>query len=138
LPSKKVWVRKRKRKVEKRKEVEDNWLTYFYSIKNVCPWSYESYKKGRIYITEFTTDKVIETEQNWNMDNYDAVVYLTDMSVDELDKFVEDRNNEQDSCEYLWSHPTFTKGGNRQTSQPIVIQQDRAFLTELREKQSGS
>ena len=72
------------------------------------------------------------------MDNYDAVVYLTDMSVDELDKFVEDRNNEQDSCEYLWSHPTFTKGGNRQTSQPIVIQQDRAFLTELREKHSGS
>jgi len=138
LLSKKVWARKRRKKVEKRKEVEDNWLTYFHSIKNVCPWSYDSYKKGRIYITEFTETKVIETEQNWNMDNYDAVVYLTNMSVDELDKFVEYRNNEQNSCEYLWSHPKFTKGGHRQTSQPIVIQQDRAFLTELREKQSGS
>jgi hypothetical protein len=81
---------------------------------------------------------VARTEQNWSMDNYDAVVYLTNMSVDELDKFVEYRNNEQNSCEYLWSHPKFTKGGHRQTSQPIVIQQDRAFLTELREKQSGS
>ena len=122
----------------KRKEVEDNWLTYFHSIKNVCPWSYESYKKGRIYITEFTEPKVIETEQSWSMDKYDAIVYLTDMSVNKLDKFVEERNNSQNSCEYLWSHPKFTKGGNRQTSQPIVIQQDRAFLTELREKQSGS
>ena len=138
MPSKKAWARKRRKKVEKRKEVEDNWLTYFYSIKNVCPWSYESYKKGRIYITEFTETKVIETEQNWTMDKYDAIVYTTQMSVDELDKFVENRNNEQDSCEYLWSHPKFTKGGHRQTSQPIVIQQDRAFLTELREKQSGS
>ena len=139
MPSKrKAWARKRRKKVEKRKEVEDNWLTYFHSIKNVCPWSYESYKKGRIYITEFIEAKVIETEQNWNMDNYDAVVYLTDMPVDQLDKFVKKRNRKQTSCEYLWSHPKFTKGGNRQTNQPIVIQQDRAFLTELRENKNGS
>ena len=72
------------------------------------------------------------------MDNYDAVVYLTDMPVTQLDKFVEKRNRKQTSCEYLWSHPKFTKGGNRQTNQPIVIQQDRAFLTELRENKNGS
>jgi len=139
LLNRKVWARKRRKNVEKRKEVaEDNWLTYFHSIKNVCPWSYESYKKGRIYITEFTENKVIKTEQNWNCVWYDAVVYLTDMSVDELDEFVEERNRKQHSCEYLWSHPEYTKGGNRQTSQPIIIQQDRAFLTELRGKKRGS
>ena len=140
MPNKKVWARKRKRKrMERKGEVaEDNWLTYFYSIKNVCPWSYESYKKGRIYITEFTPNKVNRTELEWSCIWYDAVVYLTDMSVDELDEFVEERNRKQNSCEYLWSHPEFTKGGNRQTSRPIIIQQDRAFLTELRGKNRGS
>lgn len=122
----------------KRKEVEDNWLTYFHSIKNVCPWSYESYKKGRIYITEFDQTKVIETELNWNMDKYDAIVYLTKMSVDELDKFVEERNDEQDLCEYLWSHPSFSKGGKNQTQTPVIIQQDRKWLMELRNARSKS
>ena len=111
---------------------EDNWLIYFYSIKNVCPWSYESYKKGRIHITEFTETKVIETEQNWTMDKYDAIVYTTQMSVDQLDTFVEKRNDEQDLCEYLWSHPSYTKGGKNQTQTPVIIQQDRAMLMELR------
>ena len=59
---------------------------------------------------------------------------VKDMSVDKLDKFVEKRNRKQKLCEYLWSHPNFTKGGSRQTMQPIIIQQDRAFLTELRNK----
>ena len=42
------------------------------------------------------------------------------------------RNDKQDKCEYLWSHPQYTKGGGRQTHCPIIIQQDRQFLTELR------
>jgi len=124
--------------VAKRKEVEDNWLTYFHSIKNVCPWSYESYKKGRIYITEFTETKVIETEENWTMDKYDAIVYTTQMSVDELDTFVEQRNDEQDLCEYLWSHPSYSKGGKNQTQTPVIIQQDRKWLMELRNARSKS
>lgn len=124
--------------MEKRKEVEDNWLTYFHSIKNVCPWSYESYKKGRIYITEFIETKVIETEQNWTMDKYDAIVYTTQMSVDQLDTFVEQRNDEQDLCEYLWSHPTHSKGGKNQTQTPVIIQQDRKWLMELRNARSKS
>ena len=117
---------------------EDNWLVYFHSIKNVCPWSYESYKKGRIYITEFTQTKVIETEENWTMDKYDAIVYTTQMSVDELDTFVEQRNYEQDLCEYLWSHPSYTKGGKNQTQTPVIIQQDRKWLMELRNARSKS
>ena len=132
--NKRVWARRKRKSVERRKEVEASWLTYFHSIKDVCPWSYNSYKRGRILITDFKKDKVIKTEQSWNMDNYDAVVYITNMSVNKLDKFVEKRNRKQKLCEYLWSHPNFTKGGSRQTMQPIIIQQDRAFLTELRNK----
>ena len=133
--NKKVWARRKRKSVERKEEVaEDSWLTYFHSIKDVCPWSYNSYKKGRINITEFTKTKVINSEQNWNIDKYDAVIYLTNMSVDELENFVEKRNRKQKVCEYLWSHPEYTKGGNRQTKQSIIIQQDRAFLNELREK----
>tara|TARA_B100001113_G_C21108814_1_gene622191 strand:+ start:1785 stop:2219 length:435 start_codon:yes stop_codon:yes gene_type:complete len=140
LPNKKAWVKRRKRKRMERKgeAAEDNWLVYFHSIKNVCPWSYESYKKGRIYITEFTQTKVIETEENWTMDKYDAIVYTTQMSVDELDTFVEQRNDEQDLCEYLWSHPSYTKGGKNQTQTPVIIQQDRKWLMELRNARSKS
>jgi len=140
LPNKKAWVKRRKRKRMERKgeAAEDNWLIYFHSIKNVCPWSYESYKKGRIYITEFTQTKVIETEENWTMDKYDAIVYTTQMSVDELDTFVEQRNDEQDLCEYLWSHPSYTKGGKNQTQTPVIIQQDRKWLMELRNARSKS
>ena len=140
MPNKKAWVKRRKRKRMERKgeAAEDNWLVYFHSIKNVCPWSYESYKKGRIYITEFTQTKVIETEENWTMDKYDAIVYTTQMSVDELDTFVEQRNDEQDLCEYLWSHPSYTKGGKNQTQTPVIIQQDRKWLMELRNARSKS
>ena len=135
MPSKrKAWARKRRKKVEKRKEVEDNWLTYFYSIKNVCPWSYESYKKGRINIIKFNRDTLELNEQNWNLKQWDAIVYTTKMTVDELDKFVEKKNEDQEKCEYLWSHPHYTKGGGRQTHCPIIIQQDRQFLTELRRR----
>ena len=127
---------KQRKKVEKRKEVEDKslWLKYFHSIKNVCPWSYESYCNGRVKITQFDKDILELNEQNWSLREWDAIVYTTEMTVNELDEFVEERNNDQEKCEYLWSHPHYTKGGGRQTHRPIIIQQDRQFLTELRRR----
>ena len=120
--------------MERKEEAEDSWLTYFHSIRNVCPWSYESYKKGRINIIKFNRDTLELNEQNWNLKQWDAIVYTTKMTVDELDKFVEKKNEDQEKCEYLWSHPHYTKGGGRQTHCPIIIQQDRQFLTELRRR----
>ena len=127
----------RKRKVERKEEaVEDKsiWFQYFHSIKNVCPWSFESYCNGRVKITQFDRDILELNEQNWSLKEWDAIVYITEMSVNELDEFVEERNNDQEKCEYLWSHPHYTKGGGRQTHCPIIIQQDRQFLTELRRR----
>jgi len=127
---------KRKSVMGRKEEVEDKsiWFNYFNSIKNVCPWSFESYCNGRVKITQFDRDILELNEQNWSLKEWDAIVYTTEMTVDELDEFVEERNNDQEKCEYLWSHPHYTKGGGNQTHRPIIIQQDRQFLAELRRR----
>ena len=70
---------------------------------------------------------------NWKVQPNDALVYVVDdLTLDEIDEFVAHRNDCQEKCEYLWSHPTFTKGANNQTPKPVIIQQDRKRLMELR------
>ena len=106
-----------------------DWEKYFRSIQKVCPWSLESYLAGRIKIT--TQDTIQDLKE------YDAIVYQVDMSIDELDNFVEKLNDSQEECEFLWSHPDHSKGGNNQAPLPVVIQQDRKFLEELRKGEKG-
>ena len=118
--------------MERKNEAEVDWLNYFQSISKFCPWSLKSYKEGTMLITQFDKDILKLNEQNWSLKQWDAIVYTSKLSVDELDKFCEKRNELQEKCEYLWSHPHYTKGGNRQTHCPVIIQQDRAQLTELR------
>ena len=119
--------------MERKKEVEDSWFQYFYSIRHVCPWSYKSYLEGKIQIIPFDREHLKLTEMNWKVQPNDALVYVVDdLTLDEIDDFVAHRNDCQDKCEYLWSHPTFTKGANNQTPKPVIIQQDRKRLMELR------
>jgi len=122
--------------VERRREVEARsiWFQYFHSIRHVCPWSYESYLNGKIKIIPYDEDMLKLTEMNWSIEPWDAVVYVvdTDLTLDAIDNIVARRNESQEKCEYLWSHPTFTKGGGNQAPFPIIIQQDRAKLMELR------
>ena len=121
--------------MEKRKEVEvdSNWFQYFHSIRHVCPWSFKSYLEGRIQIIPFDRDLLKLNEMNWTVQPNDALVYVVDdLTLDEIDEFVAHRNDCQEKCEYLWSHPTFTKGANNQTPKPVIIQQDRKRLMELR------
>ena len=127
-------ARKRK-KVERRKEVEDKsiWFQYFHSIRTVCPWSYTSYLEGKIKIIPFDRELMELTEANWAQQPWDALVYMVDdLTLDEIDDIVAQQNDCQEKCEYLWSHPSYTKGGNNQAPCPIIIQQDRARLMELR------
>ena len=125
----------KRRKVERKEEVEAKsiWFQYFRSIRNVCPWSYKSYLEGKIKIIPFDRELLELTETNWAIQPYDALVYVVDdLTLDAIDDIVAHRNDCQEKCEYLWSHPTFTKGGNNQAPYPIIIQQDRAKLMELR------
>ena len=121
--------------MERKEEVEDNsiWFQYFRSIRNVCPWSFESYCQGRIKIVPLDIDILKLTETNWNIEDWDAIVYVVDdLTLNAIDDIVAHRNESQEKCEYLWSHPTYSKGGNNQAPYPIIIQQDRAQLMELR------
>ena len=106
-----------------------DWEKYFRSIQKVCPWSLESYLAGKIKIT---SQHIVQ-----DLLEYDAIVYQVNMSIDELDNFVERLNDSQEECEFLWSHPDHTKGGNNQTPMPVLIQQDRAILEGLRKGEKG-
>ena len=120
----------------RRKEAEDSiWLQYFKSIKDVCPWSYESYINGKIKILPYNEESLKLTEANWTEQPLDALVYVVEgLTLDEIDDIVADRNDCQEKCEYLWSYPTYTKVKNNQAPYPIIIQQDRARLMKLRGK----
>ena len=121
----------------KRNVVEVNWLEYFHSIKHVCPWSYESYTNGTTKIIQFDSDILKLNEQNWRNLPWEVIVYQLgdDLTLDAIDEFVAIRNESQEKCEYLWSHPSFTKGGRNQTPVPVIIQQDRENLLKLRKKE---
>ena len=77
---------------------------------------------------------LIENESNWNERPWEVIIYLMgdDYTLDNMDSITEYRNEVQNTCEYLWSHPSFSKGGNNQAPNRIIIQQDRARLMELR------
>lgn len=122
--------------MERKSEAEAklNWLEYFHSIKHVCPWSYESYLNGTTKIMDFNEDFLVLNEQNFRTLPWEVIIYLLgdDLTLDAIDEYVAFLNECQNTCEYLWSHPGFTKGGNNQTPVPVIIQQDRARLMELR------
>tara|TARA_R100001509_G_C4680833_1_gene153441 strand:+ start:63 stop:437 length:375 start_codon:yes stop_codon:yes gene_type:complete len=123
--------------VARKNVVEVDWLQYFHSIKHVCPWSYESYTNGTTKIIQFDSDILKLNEQNWRNLPWEVIVYQLgdDLTLDAIDEFVAIRNESQEKCEYLWSHPSFTKGGKNQTPVPVIIQQDRENLLKLRRKE---
>jgi len=130
----------KRKNVERKNDLEDNlipnyivWLHYFRRIKNVCPWSYESFIQGKTKIVPFDPDMLTLMEMNWNIEPWEVILYVvSDLTLDEIDDFVARRNDSQEKCEYLWSHPLYSKGRNNQAPVPIIIQQDRERLMELR------
>ena len=140
MQSRKEWARKRK-SVERKSDPEDSilpdfmvWLDYFRKIKYVCPWSYDSFIAGTTKIVPYDYEMLTLFEMNWEQEPWEVIIYVMgdDLTLDEIDEIVESRNNLQNKCEYLWSHPSFSKGGNNQAPKAIIIQQDRQRLMELR------
>jgi hypothetical protein len=102
------------------------WAKYFYSIKKVCPWSWEAFQNKQILIIKF--DEVLP------LHDYQAIVYtfFSEIDIESLDTLAKWCNKTYPECEFLWSHPDHTKGGNNQTPVPVIIQQDRKQLAGLR------
>lgn len=118
------------------KDQEVNWLDYFKSIQTVCPWSLQSYTAGRLLILPYNPRTIAENDITWNDDICDAVMYTdAPKDIDRLDAEVEDLNQiEESDCIYFWSHPEHTKGGGFQTPIPVIIQQSKNNLEQIRKQ----
>ena len=110
------------------KNVEEsvNWKAYFEKISDACPWSLEAYNNDEIQF--FEGDVTIRSLGKGKANLY----ILPDIDVDHIYELAEQLDELYEEYEFLWSHPNFTKGGNRATPVPVLIQQDRELLEYLR------
>jgi uncharacterized Rmd1/YagE family protein len=106
------------------KENNINWAEYFASIVSVCPWSKAYWSKQKIDICDWTN----EIKQ---LGDYVARVYTYPTASDyKLNKLMKQFNKEREDEEWLYSHP---KHGGHSTPIPVLIQQDFALLSKIRE-----
>ena len=123
---------KRKRK-KAQKEVD--WLTYFNHIKGVCPWSLRAYMQDKILVWTNAEKRYNTISKLFNSSNHEAFVYtFTDASAEWLESQCKLLNEQNEVCEWLWSHPEADSGDGNSTPVPVLIQQDRQQLNTLREK----
>lgn len=119
------WQRNQQRKKAAEAAVEANldWLTYFESIREVCPWSGAAYKNGAIAIQHWHS-------QVNDLENYKARIYIAPThNPRQLKKITDRLNNTRHNEEWLWSHPRY---GYNSTPTPVLIQQDRNTLETIR------
>lgn len=108
------------------KAADVNWYQYFKSIRVECPWSYSAYVKGQIHIVDYNG-------QILPLGNYQARVYLVNAPNETLEALAASFDHGED--EWLFSYPGF---GPYAAPVPILIQQNRQRLRELREQENAS
>lgn len=131
--------RKRKRTEAENQRSNTNWLEYYESIRNVCPWSYRSYVMGGIITVPYTENtfstfaKCFENSIDEHGQATDCIVYVcTGKSLDWLEHMVDTMNNTYPHQEWLYSSPADDDGNA--TPVEVLIQQRSSKLEELREK----
>jgi len=133
-------IKRKKRKVQteaERKEVvrEVNWTSYFAHIQGVCPWAYKAFMKDNILVWEHPENCFKTIKSLYIISGYEAFVYVFKNSTPkQLEKLCDALNAEQDTDEWLWSHPDVDEGQNNSTPVPALIQQNRARLEKIREQ----
>lgn len=100
------------------------WAEYFELIKPVCPWSYSAWHRGLIDVVEWSGEVL-------SLDDYMARMYLVDTSTDELERMAQELGHGE--YEWLFSYPGY---GETATPVNVLIQQSRATLQTLRQKQA--
>lgn len=102
---------------------KDCWLEYFTAIKKVCPWSLQSYLKGKLDIQPYFDYKPLG--------DYEARVYIYHLKPRQLQDMMEQLNEEHADETWFWAYP---HGGEYDPSVPILIQQDTKYLESIRSK----
>ena len=112
---------------------DSTWAKYFANIRGVCPWSYKLMDKILVLDTHVNCMNTWSTI--FKSSTHEAFVYkFPKANVSWLTNKCEELNSSQEHSEWLWSHPDADSGDNTSTHIPVLIQQDRAQLTELRTK----
>lgn len=99
-----------------------NWYSYFKSIRTECPWSYSAYLNGQIQISPWQGE-ILPLGTNL------ARVYTVSESDQAVEALAKSLDHGED--EWLFSYPGY---GEFASPVPILIQQNRALLAELRKK----
>lgn len=97
------------------------WDEYFAHIKDVCPWSYSAWNQNAIEIVKWNGNSL-------PLDNLQARMYTVSLNRRRLKKLCQ----QLDTCakdEWLWSEPRY---GKYATPQPVLIQQDRKTINDIR------
>ena len=97
-----------------------DWAEYFSHIKTQCPWSYSAWRNKLIDVTQWGGSPL-------PLHSFSARVYLVQMTNAELESLAE--SLDEGEYEWLFSYPGY---GEFATPVPVLIQQDRKTLTELR------
>jgi hypothetical protein len=111
---------------EARNHQSVDWASYFKSIRVECPWSHSAYKKGLIDIVEWKG-------QCLALGHYEARVYVISASEQEVEALASALDHGED--EWLFSYPKY---GEYATPVKVLIQQNRARLSQLRTELESS
>lgn len=112
--------------VEVKNHQSVDWYSYFKSIRCECPWSYAAYVKGDIDIIEYQG-------QILPLGKYQARIYIVSAPNETVEALAAGLDYGED--EWLFSYPGY---GEFAAPRPILIQQNRQRLRELREKLNAS
>ena len=118
-------------KEQRHKEVD--WLSYFKSIKGVCPWSLRAYMQDKIlHVTTGGGCELIWCSC-FTASKHEALLfeYPHETCIKMLNKHVRRIEKRYPELIAFWSHPS---EGDQNTEVPVVIVQDRKLLTDLRKK----
>ena len=111
---------------------KSNWLPYFQSIKNSCPWSLKAYMSEKILFINASSNTINTWAKLFTHTKHEAYVYTwPDKSAEWLETMSEGLNDIYPDSEWLWSHP---EQGGESTPVPCLIQQDAHQLNTIREK----
>lgn len=117
--------------VEKKAAVasaEVDWAGYFHSIQPVCPWSWGAWLQGKISIAKWQGQII-------DLGSYSARVYTVNLNPRRLKKLCKQLDAADQTNEWLWSHPRYQ---NNSAPRPILIQQDRQKLNQIRKQNASS
>ena len=108
---------------------------YLEKIEEVCPWSKDSYDRGKLCVKYFRSySNVLDNIALVKKLQYEAIVFFNAPNdLDDLDRWVDEVSETEPGVTIFWSHPGYTKHKESYaTPVPCIIIQNTKHLEETR------